>query len=154
MMQERKINTMEENMKNSLLIVDDDAFNLTLLTEILKPSYTVRAVSSGAAGIKAAEKFLPDLILLDILMPEMDGYQVFETLKGSDKTKHIPVIFITGLDNKSDEKKCLQLGADDYISKPFDNVIVKLKVNQQIRNINQLRTIEHLSNEINHLKKK
>jgi len=145
---------MEENMKNSLLVVDDDAFNLTLLTEILKSDYTVRAVSSGTAGIKAAEKFLPDLILLDILMPEMDGYQVFEALKSSNKTRHIPVIFITGLDNKSDEKKCLQLGAVDYIGKPFDNVIVKLKVGQQIRNINQLRTIEHLSKEISHLKQK
>jgi len=134
-----------KDIKNSLLIVDDDNFNLTQLSNILKSEYTVRAVSSGAAGIKAAEKFLPDLILLDIMMPEMDGYQVFETLKNTNSTAHIPVIFITGLDNKSDEIKGLQLGAVDYISKPFDDIIVKLRVHQQIRNINQLRTIEHLS---------
>ena len=131
-------------MKNSLLIVDDDNLNLKQLSNILKSEYIVRAVSGGVAGIKAAEKFLPDLILLDILMPGMDGYQVFEILKSSNATAHIPVIFITGLDNKIDEIKCLKLGAVDYISKPFDDVIVKLRVNQQIQNINQLRTIENL----------
>ena len=145
---------MAENIKNSLLIVDDDTFNLTLLGEILKSDYTVRAVKSGAACISAAEKFLPDLIMLDVMMPEMDGYQVFEVLKSSKITAHIPIIFITGLDNKSDEKKCLQLGAVDFINKPFDDVIVKLKVNQQIRNVNQLRIIEQLNKEIESLKNK
>jgi len=141
-------------MKNSLLIVDDDPLNLTLLSEILKPDYTVRAVSSGVACIGAAEKFLPDLILLDVMMPEMDGYQVFKILKNSKITSHIPIIFITGLSNKSNEKECLQLGAADYISKPFDDVIVRLKINQQIRNVNQLRTIEQLNKEIENLKSK
>ena len=136
---------METTAKNSLLIVDDDNFNLTQLSNILKQEYSVRAVSSGAAGVKAAEKFVPDLILLDIMMPEMDGYEVLAALNKNAATANIPVIFITGLDNKSDEKLGLQLGAVDYISKPFDDVIVKLRVHQQIRNINQIRTIEHLS---------
>jgi len=145
---------MTENIKNSLLIVDDDTFNLKLLNEILKTDYTVRALSSGEACIRAAEKFQPDLIMLDVMMPEMDGYQVFEALKNSKITSHIPIIFITGLDNKSDEKKCLQLGAVDFINKPFDDVIVKLKVNQQIQNVNQLRLIEQLNKEIESLKNK
>ena len=132
-------------MENSLLIIDDDNLNLTQLSKILKPEYTVRAASGGAAGIKAAEKFMPDLILLDILMPEMDGYRVFEAIKNSEVTTHIPVIFITGLNDKNDEIKGLQLGAVDYISKPFDDIIVKLRVHQQIRNINQMRIIENLS---------
>jgi len=136
---------MDSKIVNSLLIVDDDQFNLTLLSDILKPDYAVRAVTSAAAGVKAAEKFLPDLILLDILMPDIDGYQFFEALKKSEKTAHIPIIFITGLDNRSDEKKGLQMGAVDYISKPFDDVIVKLRVSQQIQNINQIRMIERLS---------
>ena len=136
---------METDMRNSLLIVDDDKFNLAQLSKILKHEYIVRAVSGGEAGIKAAERFLPDLILLDIMMPGTDGYMVFEALKRSIATAHIPVIFITGLDNRSDEKRGLQLGAVDYISKPFDDIIVKLRVHQQIRNINQLRTIERLS---------
>ena len=143
---------MAENMKNSLLIVDDDPFNLTLLTEILKTDYIVRAVSSGKACIGAAEKFQPDLIMLDVMMPEMDGYQVFEALKSSKTTAFIPIIFITGLDKKSDEKKCLQMGAVDFINKPFDDIIVKLKVYQQIQNVNQLRLIEQLNKEIESLK--
>ena len=145
---------MTEDMKNSLLIVDDDTLSLTLLYEILKSDYTVRAVTNGAACIEAAEKFQPDLILLDVMMPEMDGYQVFEALKSSKTTALIPIVFITGLDNKIDEKKCLQMGAADLISKPFDGFIVKLKVNQQIQNINQLRIIEQLNKEIENLKNK
>ena len=127
--------------KNSLLIVDDDVFNLNQLSGILKPDYTVRTVTSGEAGVRAAEKFLPDLILLDIMMPGMDGYQVFDALKDSKAAAHIPVVFITGLDDKRDEIKGLRMGAADYISKPFDDVIVKLRVRQQIQSINQTRLI-------------
>ena len=145
---------MENSTKYSLLVVDDNAFNLTVLSRILKPEYTVRAVSNGTVGIEAAEKFLPDLILLDILMPEKDGYEVFEALKNSERTTHIPVVFITGLDDISNRKKCLQLGAADYIVKPFDDVIVKLRVNQQLRNIEQLSTIEQLKEEIKRLEEK
>jgi response regulator RpfG family c-di-GMP phosphodiesterase len=87
-------------------------------------------------------------------MPEMDGYEVFDALKNSDKTAHIPVVFITGLDDISNRKKCLQLGAADYIIKPFDDQIVKLRVHQQIRNMEQTRMIEHLSNEIKRLEEK
>jgi len=145
---------MAEIMKNSLLIVDDDPFNLNMLNEILKLDYTVRAVSSGETCFRAAEKFQPDLIMLDVVMPEMDGYQVFEALKSSKTTSHIPIIFTTGLENKSDEKKCLQLGAVDFINKPFDDFIVKLKVSQQIQNVNQLRLIEQLKKEIESLKNK
>jgi diguanylate cyclase (GGDEF)-like protein len=78
-------------------------------------------------------------------MPDMDGYQVFSTLQNMDKTAHIPVIFITGLNNRQDEKRGLQMGAVDYISKPFDDMVVRLRIHHQIRIINQLRTIEHLS---------
>jgi diguanylate cyclase (GGDEF)-like protein len=97
------------------------------------------------SAIKKAEKFLPDLILLDILMPGMDGYEVFSVLKQSEKAKHIPVIFITGLNDPEDEKKGLELGAVDYINKPFNEMIVKLRVALHIRLINQLHTIVYLS---------
>jgi diguanylate cyclase (GGDEF)-like protein len=75
----------------------------------------------------------------------MDGYQVFIELRNLPKTAHIPIIFITGLKNSKDEKKGLTMGAVDYISKPFDDVIAKLRVQHQIQIINQMRTIEHLS---------
>jgi diguanylate cyclase (GGDEF)-like protein len=136
---------MEKSKKNSVLIVDDDKSNLMMLSHILREEYTVRAAPDGLSAIRIAEKYLPDLILLDIIMPDMDGYQVFISLRNMAKTAHIPIIFITGLKNSKDEKKGLTLGAADYISKPFDDVIVKLRVQHQIQIINQMRTIEHLS---------
>jgi diguanylate cyclase (GGDEF)-like protein len=131
--------------KNSLLVVDDDSSSLMVLSHILQPGYTIYTAKDGGAAIQKAEKYLPDLILLDILMPGMDGYEVLSALRQSEEAKHIPVIFITELNKPEDEKKGLKLGAVDYINKPFDNMIVKLRVELQIRLINQLRTIEYLS---------
>ena len=136
---------MDNIEKNTLLIVDDDVLSLRVLTSILQPLYEVYVASDGETAVKIAEKLLPDLILLDIVMPDMDGYQVFSALKNTDKTANIPVIFITGLSDRASEKKGLEFGAVDYISKPFDDVIVKLRVDQQVKIINQMRTIEHLS---------
>jgi len=136
---------MSTGKKNSLLIVDDDPSSLLMLSHILQMEYNVYEASDGASAIVAAEKYLPDLILLDIVMPDMDGYQVFTALQESEKTEHIPVIFVTGLNNNNDEKKGLRLGAVDFINKPCDQIIVKLRVRHQIQIINQLRTIEHLS---------
>ena len=95
---------MESGQKNTLLIVDDDKANLLMLSNILQPEFNVRVASDGKTAINIAEKHLPDLILLDILMPGMDGYQVFTELQKMDNTAHIPVIFITGLNNNNDEK--------------------------------------------------
>jgi diguanylate cyclase (GGDEF)-like protein len=136
---------MDINQKNSLLVVDDDKSDLMMLSHILQSDYTVRVASNGKSALRIAEKYIPDLILLDIIMPDMDGYHVFTALHNLEKTEHIPVIFITGLNNYDDEKKGLTLGAADYISKPFDDMIVKLRVQHQVRIVNQLRTIEHLS---------
>ncbi|MDR0313462.1 MAG: diguanylate cyclase [Treponema sp.] len=136
---------MKTKKKNSLLIVDDDKSNLMMLSHILREDYTVRVALDGVSALRIADKFLPDLILLDIIMPDMDGYQVFIALRNVAKTAHIPIIFITGLKNSKDEKKGLTLGAADYISKPFDDMIIKLRVQHQIQIINQMRTIEHLS---------
>ena len=88
---------MDEARSSSVLIVDDENLEIMALTEILSPEYTVYAAKNGQDGIKAAEKHLPDVILLDIIMPEMDGYAVFAALKDSEKTRNIPIIFITGL---------------------------------------------------------
>lgn len=136
---------MEQQPQNRLLIVDDDKMNLMVLTHILQPEYKIHVALDGKSGIKIAEKYVPDLILSDILMPDMDGYEVFAALRKSENTAHIPVIFITGLGNIDDEKKGLRLGAADYISKPFDDIIVKLRVQHQIKIVNQMRLIERLS---------
>ena len=136
---------MNEDIKNSVLVVDDEQANCLTLIHILNPHYTVYVRKNGRDAIEAAEELLPDVILLDILMPEMDGYEVFTALKNSERTKDIPVIFITGLCGTDDEKKGLALGAVDYITKPFVPEIVELRVKHQIQIVNQIRTIERLS---------
>ena len=136
---------MDALKKNSVLIVDDERLNITALSYILSADYTVYAARNGRNAILAAEKFLPDLVLLDIIMPDMDGYAVITALKHSEKTYSIPVIFITGLSNTDDEEKGLRLGAADYIIKPFSDTIVKLRVQNQMRMLNQLRITEQIS---------
>jgi len=136
---------MDNEHKNSILIVDDEMFDLMALTRILGSEYTIYTAKDGENAIEKAREYLPDLILLDIVMPEKDGYEVLAELKQSEITHKIPIIFITGLSSIEDEAKGLSLDAADYISKPFSAKIVKLRVRNQIQIINQLRTIEHLS---------
>jgi PleD family two-component response regulator len=132
---------MSKPKKNSVLIIDDDNANIMALTNILHPEYTVYGAKNGEDGIKASEKYLPDVILLDIMMPEMDGYTVLKSLKSSEATRDIPIIFITALSYDVNEEKGLALGAADYIAKPFTAGIVKLRVQNQIKIINQMRLI-------------
>jgi len=134
--------TPENNRSNVVLLIDDETANIIALTNILSPEYDVFAAKNGPDAIVLAEKHLPDVILLDVLMPEMDGYEVISTLKSMEKTRDIPVIFITGLDNIDAEKKGLSLGAADYIPKPFNPDIVKLRVQIQIKLVNHIRAIE------------
>jgi len=123
---------MNEDNKNTVLIVDDEPNNITALTEILEKDYDVFAVVDSTEAVETAEDVVPSVILLDIIMPDMDGYEVISMLKGSEKTRDIPVIFITGLDSAEAEERALALGAADYISKPFHAPIVKLRVKNQI----------------------
>ena len=136
---------MVEQKKNSVLVVDDEKANIMALTHILSPFFTVYAAKSGIDAVAAAEKFMPDVILLDVVMPEMNGYAVVNKLKNSANTCDIPVIFVTGLNDAESEETGLVLGAADYISKPFSSAIVKLRVNNQLKMINQMRIIEQLS---------
>jgi len=133
---------MRDTGKNIVLIIDDETANIMVLTSILSTEYDVYAAKSGSDAIKLAEENLPDVILLDVLMPEMDGYEVITSLKELDKTKDIPVIFITGLNNPDAEKKGLAMGAADYIPKPFNPDIVKLRVQIQIKLVNHIRALE------------
>jgi len=130
---------------NSVLIIDDHETTITALQKILSADYTVFAALNGPEGIKLAEKYLPDVILLDILMLEMDGYQVIVELKKAESTRSIPVIFLTALTSDADEEKGLFLGAVDYIVKPFSPSIVKLRISNQMKMLDQFRTIEKLS---------
>ncbi|MCL2203571.1 MAG: response regulator [Defluviitaleaceae bacterium] len=132
--------------KNSVLIVDDERSNITVLRNILGPLYTVYASCDGEDALETAEEFVPDIILLDIIMPEMDGFDVLQKLKSTDKTKEIIVVFITGLDNVEAEERGLSMGASDFISKPFNPTIVKLRVEMQLRLLNAARSLQTQAN--------
>ncbi|MCL2456057.1 MAG: response regulator, partial [Defluviitaleaceae bacterium] len=129
--------------KNSLLIVDDDAANLMELTHILRSEFKVYVVKDGADALDKAANSVPDLILLDVIMPNMSGFDVLRELKKSDVTKNIPVIFITGINETENEGEGLAIGAVDYIRKPFDATVVKLRVNNQIKIVNLQRELEN-----------
>jgi len=130
--------------KNRILIVDDDTSNLMELASILQPDYKIYAVKDGTSALEKANEVHPDLILLDIIMPDMNGFEVLNKLKASEKTEDIPVIFITGISDSEEEVKGLAAGAVDYMRKPLNDVIVRLKVRQQMQLLNQFRKIEHL----------
>ncbi|MCL2087096.1 MAG: response regulator [Oscillospiraceae bacterium] len=133
-------------MKKSILIIDDQSLNDSLLTNILEADYTIYAANNGADGIKAARKHIPDIILLDVVMPEMDGYEVIAVLKKSKQTRHIPVIFLTALNSPADEEKGFALGAADYISKPFSPAIIKWRVQNQIQKVMMETALKHQNN--------
>jgi len=138
---------------NSILIIDDEASNIIALTNILSPEYNVFAAKNGPEAIELVNEHMPDVILLDVLMPDMDGYEVIAAIKGSEKTKGIPVIFITGLNNADAEKKGLALGAADYITKPFGSDIVKLRIVHQLKIVNYIRALEERDEMERHLNK-
>ena len=121
--------------------MDDDNTNIVALTLILGDDYTVYSAENGMDGIMLAEKHLPDIILLDIVMPKMDGHAVLAALKSSERTQNIHVIFVTALNSVNEEGKGLAMGASDYITKPFVSAIVKLRIQNQIKIINQMRLI-------------
>ncbi|WP_295890756.1 two-component system response regulator [uncultured Vibrio sp.] len=117
----------------TLLIVDDTSENLDVLTGLFKDKYQVKAAKSGKVAIKLAQMTpQPDLILLDIMMPELDGYQVCEVLKSQPNTAHIPIIFVTAKISPADEVKGLALGAVDYITKPITPAVAIQRVETQL----------------------
>ena len=113
----------------TVLVVDDTPDNLVLVSELLGDHYRVKVANSGARALKAAQTDpVPDLVLLDIMMPEMDGYEVCRQLKASAATRDIPVIFLTARADRDDERLGLELGAVDYITKPMSPPIVLARV--------------------------
>ena len=135
---------MEETKKYTLLIIDDSEMNIVILKRMLTRDYNVISAKTGNKGIEEANAHVPDIIILDVIMPGMDGYETITELKKSEVTGHIPVIFITGLNSAEDEEKGLALGAADYIIKPFSEAVVRLRVHNQIRMLDYIRTIENL----------
>ncbi len=129
--------------KGNILVVDDTPANLNLLIKMLsEQGYKVRPVPSGKLALRSVQSTLPDLILLDIRMPQMDGYEVCSKLKASSRTKDVPVIFISALDEVFDKVKAFSLGGVDYITKPFQIQEVLARIENQL-------TISRLSKQLN-----
>jgi two-component system, HptB-dependent secretion and biofilm response regulator len=118
--------------KITILAVDDIPENLDVIKGILVPEYRVKSAINGKTALKIVAKQPPDIILLDIMMPEMDGYEVCQKLKESAATRDIPVIFVTAMDEELDELRGFELGAVDYVRKPISHAILKARVGVQV----------------------
>ena len=119
--------------KRKVLIIDDEEINATALSFILETNYDVKIEANSRLAIETAENYVPDIILCDILMPGMNGFDVLTKLKESEVTKNIPVIFISGLYDDEEVKTIRSLGAVDLIAKPFEEAIVNEKLNKHLK---------------------
>ncbi|NCF20154.1 MAG: response regulator [Haliea sp.] len=136
--------TTEPGAKNRLLIVDDEPTNIHILSNILAEDYEIRAANNGERAIEAALSQSPDMILLDMIMPDLDGLEVCRRLKENESTKDIPVIFVTSMSDPANEELGLQAGAVDYISKPVSPPIVRARVKIHLQNHLTVRFLEGL----------
>ncbi len=129
--------------RQTILIVDDTPENIDLLSTILHDTYKVRAALNGTQALKVLEKKIAiDMILLDVMMPDMDGYEVCRIIKSNPLWKQIPIIFITALSAQEDEQKGLDLGAVDYITKPINPAITKARIKTHLALYDQNRELE------------
>lgn len=117
-----------KSQPKTLLLVDDEPLNLRLLTQILQDDYRLLVAKSGANALALAAAHLPDLVLLDVMMPDMTGHEVCARLKADPALQHVPVVFVTALSDEVDEAMGFELGAVDYITKPYGSSVVKARV--------------------------
>jgi len=121
-------------MKKNILVVDDDPRNIRLIESMLKTEgYATASASSGAAALERAAESPPDLVLLDVMMPEMDGYEVARRLKAGSATAHIPLVMVTALDDRESRLQGLAAGAEDFVTKPVDRAELVVRVRNLLR---------------------
>ena len=148
-------------VKNKVLVVDDQLSNVIILEEILE-DYEVRSAQSGSQALSIVEKFDPDVILLDIMMPGMNGYEVCERLRKNNSISRAKIVMVSAKAGVSERLKAYEIGADDYITKPFDNyeLLAKVKVYFRLKTIEEVdrlktKLLEHLcrgpANPITHI---
>jgi diguanylate cyclase (GGDEF)-like protein len=133
-----------QDEKSSVLVVDDENTDLDVINNILKGEYVIYVAKTGEMALRRALNDHPDLILLDIMLPDMSGYEVLKRLKECDATRMIPIIFITGLGAPADEERGFLLGAVDYVTKPFNHSVVKARIRNHMKIVHQMRTVERL----------
>ncbi|MDH5751493.1 MAG: response regulator transcription factor [Deltaproteobacteria bacterium] len=130
-----------------LLIVDDEQENRTSLESIFKEDYQVHLARDGMEGLKKAQEVSPDLIILDIVMPKMDGFQTCLRLRQQDSTKNIPIIFLTSKNEPETESFGLDLGADDFVLKPFNKEVLKIRVRKRLKGAAGLAEAQNLGDQ-------
>ena len=143
-----------EREKETLLVVDDAPENIDMIKGVLGGDYKVKAVLNGETALQIGARKPPDLILLDIMMPGMDGYEVCRRLKEMDETKDIPIIFLTAKTDAEDIVKGLELGAVDYVGKPFNHAELKSRVNTHLSLRRATADIMEKNNQLNALASK
>ncbi|RKZ78335.1 MAG: hypothetical protein DRR19_26575 [Candidatus Parabeggiatoa sp. nov. 1] len=132
-----------KSQKANILVVDDTLDNLRFLSKtLIEQGYKVRGVQNGLRALKAAQLEPHDLVLLDIKMPEIDGYEVCKQLKASKQTQEIPIIFLSALDDVTNKVKAFEVGGVDYITKPFQHEEVLARVNAHLTLRNQQVQLE------------
>lgn len=136
-----KAKVMVEVSRSRILVVDDTKINVDILVEALSDEYDVSVAIDGATALTLAEQIRPDLILLDIMMPDMDGYEVCTTIKSNPEIREIPIIFLSAKQDTKDKIKGLSVGAVDYITKPFDIEEVRLRVERQLELLRDRRQL-------------
>ena len=136
---------VEEREKPLILVVDDQVTVIRIMTNMLQPEFTVCVATDGGQAIEVAKNQLPDLILMDNLMPSMTGVEACKILKSDPETEKIPAIFITSMDDKHNEQVGLNAGAVDYIPKPPSAERVRARVRVHLANNRQLAFIEDLA---------
>ena len=133
------MNSIDE--RETVLIVDDIRENIDVLNGLLKRDYNIKFATDGKMAVTITRRFLPDIILMDIIMPEMDGFEATKILKADPLTKDIPIIFVTAKDEDFDEARGFELGAVDYITKPISPIVLKGRVKTQLALYNQKKQL-------------
>jgi PleD family two-component response regulator len=139
---------MSESARPSVLVVDDAVTNVEVLAAALGDTYEVLAALSGAEALDVAAAQRPSLILLDVVMPGQDGYEVCRALKANPATRDIPVVFVTSLDDEADEERGLRLGAVDYLTKPVRPAIVRARVHNHLERDRLIRDLQQALAEV------
>ncbi len=123
---------MKDLSECTLLIVDDAETNIDILVDVLGEEYDIAVAMDGESALEAVEDDLPDLILLDIMMPDIDGFEVCKRLKGNPETDNIPIVFLSALTEEKEKQKGLDFGAVDFITKPFEVSEIQSKVKKYL----------------------
>jgi PleD family two-component response regulator len=125
--------TTTDLSESRILIVDDVAANIHILVEALKDEYKLAVARDGESALRAVAKSPPDLLLLDIMMPGIDGYEVCRRLRADEATRELPIMFLSSLEEVADKARGFELGANDYLTKPFEILEVKARVRSLVK---------------------